>query len=266
MRLTIDHRTVYRFSVRQARLVQMLRLSPQNTHDQTVARWRIDVDRDARLREGCDGWGNKVVMLYVDGPLDGIEIAVTGEVLTSCSGGVLHGAAEPLPPALFLRDTPTTPRDPAIGEWARETAGGEERFAALRRINGALHERFRLDRGRPEAGLSAADAWTRETATPRDLAQIFAVAARSIGAPARYVSGYSLLVDDHRPGPHGWAEAWVEGTGWIGFDPCIGRNSGESHVRVAAALDAAGCAAVAGSRLGEGEERLEVDVSVTHAS
>ena len=262
MKLTIDHRTAYRFSRPQARLVQMLRLSPQNTHDQTVARWRIDVDRDARLREGCDGWGNRVTMLYVDGPLDAIELAVAGEVLTSHSAGVLHGAAEPLPPALFLRDTAATPRDPVIADWAREVAGGDERLGALHRINEALHARFRLDRGRPEAGLSAADAWTRSGATPRDMAQMFAVATRSIGAPARYVSGYSLLAGDHRPGPHGWAEAWVEGIGWIGFDPCIGRSPEEGHVRVAHALDAAGCAAVAGSRLGEGEERLEVDVSV----
>jgi transglutaminase-like putative cysteine protease len=262
MRLTIEHRTIYTFSTPQARLVQMLRLTPQNTHDQTVARWRIDVDRDARMRGGCDGWGNTVTMLYVDGPLDSIEIAVTGEVLTSHSDGVLHGTAEPLPPAVFLRDTPATPPDPVIGAWARELTDGTDHLAALKRINAALHDRFRLDRGRPEPGLSAADAWARDSATPRDVAQIFTVAARSIGAPARYVSGYSLLAGDHRPGPHGWAEAYVEGIGWVGFDPCTGTSPEEQHVRIATALDAAGCAAVAGSRLGEGRERLEVDVNV----
>lgn len=265
MRLTIRHRTAYRFSAPQSRLVQMLRLHPQNTHDQTVASWRIDIDRDARLTEGCDGWGNKVAMLYVDGPLDAIEIAVTGEVLTSHSHGVVHGTAEPLPPALFLRDTPATARAPAIAAWARETAGGEAPLAALHRVNRALRSRFRLDRRRPEPGLSAADVWTRETATPRDLAQMFAAAARSLGVPARYVSGYSLLVDGHRPGPHGWAEAHVEGIGWIGFDPCTGLSPEDGHVRVAAALDAPGCAPVAGSRLGDGEEELEVDVSVATA-
>lgn len=263
MRLTIEHHTAYRFSVPQARLVQMLRLTPQNTHDQTVASWCIDVDHDARMRHGCDGWGNKVTMLYIDGPVEGIEITVTGEVLTSHSDGVLHGSAEPLPPALFLRDTPATPRDTVIADWARLLVGQAGRRAALERINTALHERFKVDRGRPEAGLSTTDAWMRETATPRDVAQIFAVAARSIGVPARYVSGYSLLAGDHRPGPHGWAEAHVEGEGWIGFDPCTGTSPAEQHVRVATALDAAGCAAVAGSRLGEGREQLEVDVNVT---
>ena len=263
MRLTIDHRTTYRFTLPQARLVQMLRMTPQNSHDQTVTRWRIDVDRDARLREGCDGWGNRVTMLYAEGPVEEIVISVSGEVVTSHSAGVLHGTPEPLPPALYLRATPATPADPAIAHWAAETAGGAARLEALHRINEALGARFGSREGRPEPGLSAADAWGRPDAHARDLAQIFAVAARSIGAPARYVSGYRDLGGGHGPGPHGWAEAHVDGIGWIGFDPGLGRSPEETHIRVAWALDAAGAAAVAGSRLGDGEERLDVDVQVS---
>lgn len=265
MRLSIDHRTTYHFSTPQARLVQMLRLCPQNTHDQTVASWRIDVDRDAKMRPGRDGFGNAVTMLYVEGPLDGIEIAVHGEVLTSRSGGVLHGATEPFPPALFLRATPATPADAAIAAFAREAAGEADALAALRALNVALHLRFALDRRRPEPGLDAGAAFVRDEATPRDLAQMFVVAGRALGAPARYVSGYcrGTAEDLHRPTPHGWAEAYVEGTGWIGFDPCTGLSPEEDYVRVAAALDAAGAAPVAGSRLGEGREALDVDVTVT---
>lgn len=261
MRLSIDHRTRYRFSEPQARLVQLLRLTPQNTHDQTVAQWRIDVDRDAKLRSGRDGFGNCVTMLYVEGPLDGIEIAVTGEVVTSHSHGVIHGASEPLPPALFLRATDATSADPAIAAFARD-AGGEGVLGRLHAINEALHDRFVFDRGRPVPGLSAARAFVRDRASPRDMAQMFCVAARSMGVPARYVTGYSRVGGDHRPSPHGWAEAHVDGIGWVGFDPCAGKSPEEDHARVAVALDAAGAAPVAGSRLGEGEEILDVDVSV----
>jgi hypothetical protein len=77
MRLSIDHRTSYRFSAPQSRLVQMLRLTPEDTHDQTVAAWRIDVDCDARLRTTRDGFGNIVTMLYAEGPLTAIEVAVS---------------------------------------------------------------------------------------------------------------------------------------------------------------------------------------------
>ncbi len=263
MRLSVDHRTVYRFTAPQGRLVQMLRLTPENTHDQTVASWRIDVDHDARMRHGRDGFGNAVTMLYVDGPLDGIEIAVAGEVLTSHSDGVLHGTHEPLPPAVFLRSTDATAPDAALSAFAAEASGADP-LSRLHALNRTLHDRFTLDRGRPEPGLTAAAAFAREAATPRDMAQMFVAAARLVGSPARYVSGYCVAAFEgaHRPTPHGWAEAHVDGIGWIGFDPCFGLSPEDGYVRVAAALDAAGAAPVAGSRLGEGEEVLDVDVSV----
>ncbi len=263
MRLSIDHRTTYRFSTPQARLVQMLRLTPQNTHDQTVASWRIDVDCDATMRPGHDGFGNAITMLYAEGPLDGIEIAVLGEVLTSQSGGVLNGADEVLPPPLFLRATPATPADPAIADFAAKTAGEREPMPALHALSAGLHERFERSLARPDPTLIAGTAFAGKTATARDLAQIFVVAARSLGRPARYVAGYRRNPgEEHRPAPHAWAEAFVDDIGWVGFDPCTGLPLEEEYVRVAAALDAPGASPIAGSRLGEGEEELDVEVMV----
>jgi len=261
MRLSVEHRTTYRFTTPQDRLVQLLRVTPENTHDQTVASWRVEVDHDARLRESRDGFGNHVTMLYLDGPLSEITLTVAGEVLTSHSDGVLHGAADPLPPEVYLRTTSATPPDPAIAAWASDRAE-DDALATLHRLNAALHRRGTISRARPEPGLDAAAAFERDTATPRDLAQIFAIAARSLGHPARYVSGYALAAGDHRPTPHGWAEAHVAGLGWVAFDPSTGLCPQDDHIRVAVALDAAGAAPVAGSRLGEGEEVLDVDVSV----
>ena len=263
MRLSIDHRTRYRFTAPQGRIVQLLRMTPRNTHDQTVAEWNIAVDCDARLREHRDGFGNLTTMLYAEGPLDAIEITVSGEVVTSHSDGVLHGTFEPLSPALYLRTTPATQADAALADFARSATDGRTPIAALHALNAALHGRFALDGGRPEAGLGAAQAFARETVTPRDLAQMFIAAARSLGVPARYVTGYCDQQDGGRPTPHGWADAWVEGLGWIGFDPTLNLSPEEHHVRVAVALDAAGSSPVAGSRLGEGREHLDVEVQVS---
>lgn len=261
MRLSIDHRTTYRFSTAQDRLVQQLRMTPQNTHDQTVASWHIAVDCDARMRRHRDGLGNCTTMLYCEGPLDGIEITVAGEVVTSHSDGVLHGTHEPLPPALFRRDTPLTTADEAIAGFAREQAGASP-IETLHRLNRGVRQGRRIDRGRPVTGRSAAEAFALDAATSRDLAHILIAAARSLGVPARYVSGYCDLEGDHRPTPHGWADTYVEGLGWVGFDPTLGVSPEEHHVRVAVGLDAGGAAPVSGSRLGEGGERLDVDVTV----
>ncbi|MEH3037937.1 MAG: transglutaminase family protein [Sphingomonas adhaesiva] len=263
MRLSIDHRTTYRFTAPQGRIVQLLRMTPPNTHDQTVADWHISVDCDARLRQHRDGFGNLTTMLYAEGPLERIEIAVAGEVVTSHSDGILHGTFEPLPPALFLRATPATTADGALTDFARTIMGSRVPLAGLHAINDALCRRFARSTGRPEPGLTAAQAFAREAATPRDLAQMFVACARAVGVPARYVTGYCDLRDGGRATAHGWADAWVEGLGWVGFDPMLGLSPEEHHVRVAVALDAAGSSPVAGSRLGEGEEELDVEVTVS---
>lgn len=262
MRLSIDHRTTYRFTVPQGRVVQLLRMTPADTHDQTVADWHIAVDCDASVRDHRDGFGNCTTMLYAEGPLERLEIAVTGEVVTTHSSGVLRGTFEPLPPRAYLRVTPATTPEEELAGFARE-ALGDGGLSGLHRLNRAIHDRFRLDRARPEPGLTAATAFARETATARDMAQILVTGARALGVPARYVTGYCDLHDEHRPTPHGWAEAWVEKIGWIGFDPTLGVSPEEHHVRVAVALDAAGSSPVAGTRLGEGRECLDVDVSVS---
>lgn len=263
MRLVVDHRTTYRFSAPQGRLIQLLRMTPENTYDQTVARWHIAVDCDARMRSHRDGFGNRATMLYVEGPIDAIEITVTGEVVTSHSDGVLHGTHEPLPPPVFRRTTPLTLADTAIANFADAVAGDTgDAIAALHRLNRAICERFRVRRGRPDPALTAAAAFAGEEATSRDLAHILIAAARHLGYPARYVTGYSDLTRGERPTPHGWADAHVAGLGWIGLDPTLGLSPQEHHIRVSIGLDAAGAAPVAGSRLGEGDEALEVAVSV----
>ena len=265
MRLTIDHRTIYRFSAPQGRLTQMLRLTPEDTHDQAVASWQLHVDCDARMRPGRDGFGNRITMLYVEGPIDHIEISVAGEVLTNASNGIVHGAHEPLPPALVLRSTALTEGDEALAEFAADAvAARSDPVERLHALNGAIHRKFALDRGRPFSGRTAAEAFALDAITPRDLAQIFCTAARGLEVPARYVSGYSPVCfeGDERPAPHGWAEAWVAGLGWVAFDPCTGLSADEAYARVAVALDSAGAAPVAGSRLGEGDEELAVDLHV----
>ena len=95
MRIAVDHRSHYRFSQPQARIVQMLRLTPCDTQDQTVVSWMVGVDCDARLRDAVDGFGNAVTMLYAEGPIEALDVTVTGEVLTSEANGLVRGNCGP---------------------------------------------------------------------------------------------------------------------------------------------------------------------------
>jgi transglutaminase-like putative cysteine protease len=239
-------------------------MTPADTDQQTIADWRILVGCDARLRESRDGFGNVVTMIYADGPLSQIEIAVTGEVLTAESSGVVTGISEPFPPALYQRPTPATAADDAIAAFARSATGDAPVLDRLHSLNRAVHERFPLHVARPMAGRTARAAFAEGETTARDLAHIFIAAARTLGCAARYVSGYSLIAakGETQPTPHGWAEAWVDDLGWVGFDPGMGLCAAEEYVRVAIGLDAAGAAPVAGSRLGDGHECLDVGIQV----
>jgi len=262
MRIAIDHRTEYRFSEPQARIIQLLRMRPCDTQTQTVVDWRIDVECDARLRKAEDGFGNEVTMLYADGPLETLGLRVSGEVLTLDTDGTVADAPEPLPPMLYLRTTQRTLPGDMLTKFAAEAVAGiENPLDRLHKLNTALHARFRPGDAAPDDGGTVQEAFVRKQATPRDHAQILVAAARSIGAPARYVSGYRRM-DEASCAPHAWAEAYVEDIGWIGFDPSAGMCPDESYVRVAAALDATGAAPISGQRVGAGEEELDVDVQV----
>lgn len=260
MRIAIDHRSQYRFSKPQARIVQLLRVTPCDTEYQTVVNWRIDVDVDARLRRGVDGYGNIVTMLYAEGPIESLEINVTGEVLTTEATGVVRGGAEPLPPMLFLRSTPRTLASVSLAEFA-EAASADSSLGRLHALNAALHARFPCTPDTTDTGITAAEAFTASRATSRDVAQMMVAAARHLHIPARYVSGYRSDGEAHGA-PHAWAEAHIDDLGWVGFDPATGLSPDASYVRVAVGLDATAAASIAGTRIGQGEEALDVDLHV----
>jgi transglutaminase-like putative cysteine protease len=97
----------------------------------------------------------------------------------------------------------------------------------------------------------------------QDHAQIFVAAARALGFPARYVSGY-LMMDDrvHQDASHAWAEAHVENIGWVAFDVSNGISADPRYVRVATGLDYQEAAPISGLRYGSGGESLRVDLQV----
>lgn len=266
MRLFIHHRTDYRFSEPQARIVQLLRLTPTSNEGQNIIDWRIDVDCNARLRPGRDGFGNETNMLYIDGPIEHVGLTVTGEVLTDDRAGMLGGAVEPLPPLLFLQSTPCTRTDATLDDFIEEVkAGGDTQLSLAHRLNDALGERLTFDPGARRGARDAAVTFGEGHGASQDIAHVFIAAARALGLPARYISGHRFSQAhgaELQETTHAWAEAHVEGYGWIGFDPTCGRCPDDTYVRVAAALDFRGAAPLSGTRTGGGIEELAVGVRV----
>jgi transglutaminase-like putative cysteine protease len=263
MRLYVSHRTEYSFTEPQSRLVQLLRLTPGNHAGQCVVSWTIDVDRDARLKPARDGYGNETTMLYVDGPIDRIAISVSGEVLTEDRAGMIGATPEPLPPLHFLQPTSLTQADSNIRNFVEALKLPTEPLAGAHMLAEAVHEHLALDEPQEAGDHRAADILVDRKADAQGAAHLLIATARAAGYPARYIAGHLYRpyeADAHAA--HGWVELYVDGYGWIGFDPYEGRCPTESYVRVAVGLDHAQAAPISGARIGGGSESLAVDVHV----
>lgn len=267
MRIRITHETTYRYSDPVKSAIQLLRLTPRGHDGQTVLSWAIDADSGARLIRREDWYGNIAHTLFAGGPIDEITLRVAGEIETTDTGGVVRGGVERFPEMFYLRETPLTRQDAGLRDFAMETAGGlsnplEQGHALMR----AIHARLRFETDATNSGTTAAEAFGAGHGVCQDFTHIFLASARTLGMPARYVSGYL-----HRPeqvvqeAGHAWAEAHVEGLGWVSFDPANAVSTTDHYVRIAVGLDYLDAAPVRGSYYGISHEALDVRLRIEGA-
>lgn len=265
MRIRIDYRTTYSYATAATGIVQALRLWPRDHDGQHIRSWRIDVDIDGTMREGSDPFGNRLDMFYADAPASQLTIAVSGEADVADTSGVVRGAVERLPPAVYLRATELTMPDAAVIELA-EAARCRDGLATLHALMAAVHARMSFDTAATDAATVATVALAAGRGVCQDFAHIFAAAARHLGVPARYVSGHLVHpVGEHQDAGHAWAEAWLPDLGWVAFDPANGVCATDAHLRVAVGLDYLDAAPVRGARRGGGAESLTVAVEAVDA-
>jgi transglutaminase-like putative cysteine protease len=266
MRVRIVHDTIYRYDRPVKALVQALRLTPRDHDGQHVLRWRIEPSVDGRLSPREDTLGNIVHMFSADGAVDEITVRVAGEVETTDASGILHGTVERVPDLFYLRETELTAADEAIREFARSAVGdmAADPLGGLHRLLEGVHRQTAFDTDTTHVATTAREAFAQRSGVCQDLSHIFIAAARHLGIPARYVSGYFFRADGvvEQDAGHAWAEAKVPDLGWVGFDPANGISVADAHVRIAIGLDYLGAAPVRGTRQGGGSERLHVNLRV----
>jgi transglutaminase-like putative cysteine protease len=268
MRLSVHYSTTYTYAEPVRRVIQLLRVEPLSFAGQSVLDWRIDVDRDAKLRAGRDGYGNVTHMLYVDSPVSSLTISIAGRVLTEDRHGIVQGLPHDLPPEIFLRATPLTRPGPAIQALADACDGKGGEIERLHRLVGRIHAGLRFDTEATQVETAAEQAAAEGHGVCQDFTHIFIAVARLGGIPARYVSGHLFRRDGQKDqeAAHAWAEAWVEDLGWVAFDPVNGISTDDAYLRVACGLDYRDAAPIAGARSGGGDERLTVEVRVSDAA
>lgn len=263
MHLNIRHRTVYRYAPAALRVALRVRLYPPTYDGQKPSAWAVTVNGENVPPMLTDGAGDAEGVWQTYDKIEEVEILAEGRISTENRNGLMSGLKERMRTAVFLRDTEQTRPDDAI----RDLALGITEQDPLQRLHAlcnAVADAVEYRTGATEAGATAAQVLALGAGVCQDHAHLFIAAARSLGIPARYVSGYMLAGEDatalHET--HAWAEAHLDGLGWVGFD-CSNRVCPtDAYVRLSSGLDATGAAPVRGFVLGETSETLEAAVDI----
>ena len=268
MRLNVRHVTRYRYEHPLAHMVQQLRLTPPSLAGQKVISWTIDVPGYERSARYIDAFGNPVAIVSHREAMSELTIAVEGLVETQDRAGVVGHPRSPAPDNVFCRFTSLTRANPAIRRLgAIAERDGPDAVAGFHDLMHAIRDKVAYRTGVTEVHTTAAEALNAGEGVCQDHAHIFIAAARTIGVPARYVSGYMLLEGGQdSEAHHAWAEVLLPQLGWVGFDISNGMCPTDRYIRLTCGLDSRSAAPIRGIRTGGSGENMDVEVAVSQES
>ncbi len=279
-RYKIVHRTYYNFPEPVRLNPHALRLRPKEGHELRIEwsmleirptallRWHRDVEDNSVAIATFASQANQlaiesevVIQQYNEEPLD----FVVADYATNYPFAYEPEDRDALSPYLKVIEPP---EGNVLEEWVKQLwHSGEhiETYALLRRLAQRIQQSLSYQ-VREEPGVqSPADTLSRATGSCRDYAHLFMETARQMGLAARFVSGYlhSPPTDTDYGATHAWAEVFLPGAGWTGFDPTIGALVGTDHIAVAVARLPESIPPVSGSFQGPPGASLDVGVWVS---
>jgi transglutaminase-like putative cysteine protease len=273
----ILHTTCYSYSQPVFLEPHTFRLQPRGDGNQQLIQHQLSILPLPVGQTLClDAEGNTVLAAWFQGLHSQLAISVQMRVRTlrtnpfdfllgpdNCRLPVRYSETEQLvlAPAL-LRTTPLV-SDP-VGQLASRLRGqaGAEVMTFLGLLNEhirATHEVIHRPEGEP---WQPADTLVRREGACRDLTVLLLDACRAMGLAGRFVSGYAESDGKALPELHAWAEVYLPGAGWRGFDPTLGLAVADRHVALAAAVTPGGAAPVAGTFRGSATAVMQTQVQV----
>ncbi len=267
MILTVDHLTRYSYDRPVRGVVQSHRLTPSRFDGQTLIDWDVTVSGGTIGGGFRDGAGDFVQGWSVAGPVTSIEVHVVGRIETVDLSGMLRGHREVIAPQAYLRETDSTRADSALIDMGSSARSALDPLTACHDLATAIAGAIAYRPGTTHAHTTAAQALAQGEGVCQDHAHALIAVARSADIPARYVSGYLQSGADggDHEAAHAWAELYVQGFGWIGFDPANRCCPDARYIRLGSGLDAQDAAPIRGISRGTGAESLDVTVAVQMA-
>jgi transglutaminase-like putative cysteine protease len=247
-----------------------VRLTPRTDPAQRLLHHQLQVSPEpSGSSRVLDPDGGEAVVLWFNALQEELSIEVDMVVRTTRDNPfdwiITHPPARALPAAYPREDTLSLapclqgqgpPIDESVRRWAAELAAAVDGSTTdfLMHLADTIHHGFHHI-GRPDGEpMSAGDTLETRTGACRDTAILYVQACRSLGLAARFVSGYSMHhpeeVSEHEL--HAWAEVYLPGAGWRGYDPSLGLAVADGHVVLAASPDHHLAAPVSGRYRGTG--------------
>lgn len=278
-RYQIIHRTYYNFASQVTLGPHQLRLRPREDHCLRIESFQLKLSPDATLLWHRDAEDNSVAIASFDQPTR--QLAIESEVViqqyneapldfvvadyaVSYPFNYLADDRVLLSPYMIL---PAPETVATLNRWINNfwSAGQEiQTYTLMQALAEHIHRSLAY-RVREEPGVQSAEQTLQSgTGSCRDFAGLFMEAAKCLGLAARFVSGYLHdPLSTEAGATHAWAEIYLPGAGWLGFDPTIGGIVGTDHITVAVARLPDSVPPVAGTFQGAPGSTLEVGVWVS---
>ncbi len=252
MHFSVTHETAYRYDAPVMLGPHVLRLSPRTGAIRLQAE-RLEITPEpAERREEADAWGNRIARLVFSGATTLFSVVSRFDLDTEVPAPLAPQRDRlPWAPAADGREAC---RGFSAGAEVRSYAealaveAGGDAIVFLDRLAEDICERTDLGI-RPEGhARTAQETLTLREGACRDVTVLFLEASRALGLASRFVSGYQArpAVEDGRRHLHAWAEVFLPGAGWRGWDVTHGTRVADGHVALSAAPTQAGTMPIEG--------------------
>jgi transglutaminase-like putative cysteine protease len=287
VRYQIRHQTVYHYENPVSVSHHVVRLTPRSLARQKVLETGFNIlPSPAALDSHEDYFGNLTTFLTVEGPHAQLTVSAASRVevepavnpdpaatapwekIRDFSQGSAHSPAWAV--SEFVYSSPLIATQAVFEDYARPCFGsGRPLLEAAIDLMHSLHKDFTFDPKATTVATPLPQVFRQRRGVCQDFAQLQIACLRSLGLPARYVSGY--LETTPPPGKprlvgadasHAWLQVWCGDAGWIDLDPTNDLLPSHRHVTVAWGRDFGDVSPLRGVLVGSGKHRLEVAVDV----
>ena len=288
MKYSIVHRTVYEYSAPVAVSQHVARLEMRDTNRQEREVFNLKIFPEPTLRHARqDYFGNPVCFFSLQEIHSRLEIIAHSRVSIRAEKPAAQENSppweevaalfvDPVSPALvgpyeFVFDSPQVRASIDLGEYAHQSfPRNRPLLAGARDLTRRIFNDFKYDPTATTVTTALEEVWQRRRGVCQDFAHVAIACLRSLGLPARYVSGYiRTRPPEGKPrlvgadASHAWFAVYCHGIGWVDFDPTNDLQPFEEHITVAYGRDFSDVSPVSGILVGGGAShtvKVSVDV------